>query len=217
MNDQNHNHQNKIAVINDFSGFGRCSLAVSLPIISQLKIQCCPVPTSIFSNHTGFEHFFFDDYTDKMPEYIDHWKRLDLRFNGILTGFLGSRQQIDIVKNFIKDFRQNNTIVIIDPVMGDNGKPYPTYTKDMCEAMRELVVHADILTPNLTEACILADVPYEPDKFTTKDYYDIILKIAESGAGKIVITGISKGNYILNIIYEKGNSPKIFRTKRIHK
>ena len=152
-----------------------------------------------------------------MPEYIDHWKRLDLRFNGILTGFLGSRQQIDIVKNFIKDFRQNNTIVIIDPVMGDNGKPYPTYTKDMCEAMRELVVHADILTPNLTEACILADVPYEPDKFTTKDYYDIILKIAESGAGKIVITGISKGNYILNIIYEKGNSPKIFRTKRIHK
>ena len=217
MNDQNHNHQNKIAVINDFSGFGRCSLAVSLPIISQLKIQCCPVPTSIFSNHTGFEHFFFDDYTDKMPEYIDHWKRLDLRFNGILTGFLGSKQQIDIVKKFIKDFRQNNTIVIIDPVMGDNGKPYPTYTKDMCEAMRELVVHADILTPNLTEACILADVPYEPDKFTPKDYYNIILKIAESGAGKIVITGISKGDYILNIIYEKGNSPKIFKTKRIHK
>lgn len=212
-----HNHQNKIAVINDFSGFGRCSLAVALPIISQLKIQCCPVPTSIFSNHTGFPHFYFDDYTDKMSEYISHWKQLELSFKGILSGFLGSKEQIDIVKNFIKDFKKDDTLVIIDPVMGDNGKPYATYTPEMCASMRELVEYADILTPNLTEACILAEIDYTPDAFTTKDYYRIIEKIASYGARKVVITGISKGDYILNIIYEVGNKPHIFKTKRICK
>ena len=88
-----HNNQKKIAVINDFSGFGRCSIAVALPIISTLKIQCCPLPTSIFSNHTGFDSFFFDDYTDKMPLYINEWKKLGLQFDGITSGFLGSKKQ----------------------------------------------------------------------------------------------------------------------------
>ena len=150
-----HNNQKKIAVINDFSGFGRCSIVVSLPIISALKVQCCAVPTSIFSNHTGFPEFFFDDYTDKMEQYIENWKKLDLEFEGIATGFLGSKEQIDIVKRFIEDFRTEQTIVVIDPVMGDYGKPYATYTKSMCEEMRQFVSYADILTPNLTEACIL--------------------------------------------------------------
>ena len=114
-----HNNQKKIAVINDISGFGRCSIAVSLPIISAMKIQCCMLPTSIFSNHSGFESFFFDDYTDRMQEYIDNWKKLDLRFKGIATGFLGSRKQIEIVSGFLNDFGGDDTIVIIDPVMGN--------------------------------------------------------------------------------------------------
>ena len=121
MNTTDHNRQNKIAVINDLSGFGRCSLAVALPIISQMRVQCCPVPTSIFSAHTGFPAYFFDDYTDRMQPYIDKWKALDLHFNGILTGFLVSDRQIDIVENFIKDFKDDNTLVIIDPVIGDDG------------------------------------------------------------------------------------------------
>ena len=154
MNLTDHNRQNKIAVINDISGFGRCSIAVSLPIISQMKIQCCPVPTSVFSNHTGFKNFFFDDYTDKMLEYTDNWKQLGLKFNGILTGFLGSARQIEIVSDIICSFRSENTIVIIDPVMGDNGKPYPTYTEDMCHRMRELIKHADIITPNFAASSI---------------------------------------------------------------
>ena len=102
MNQTDHNRQNKIAVINDFSGFGRCSIAVSLPIISQLRIQCCAVPTSVFSNHTGFKEYFFEDYTHNMEEYISNWKKLDLRFKGILSGFLGSRKQIEIVQDFIR-------------------------------------------------------------------------------------------------------------------
>ena len=130
--------QKKIAVINDISGFGRCSIAVSLPIISYLGVQCCPVPTSIFSNHTGYPHFFFDDYTDRMPAYIANWKKLGLTFEGITTGFLGSVRQIRIVKEFIREFSRENTLIIIDPVMGDNGRLYSTYTKELCEEMKQL-------------------------------------------------------------------------------
>jgi len=130
---RNHNHQKKIALINDFTGFGRCSIAVQLPIISMMKVQCCPLPTSIFSNHTGYEHFFYTDYTDNMNAYMQEWKRLDLQFKGICTGFLGSAKQIQIVSDFIRQFKENDSIVIIDPVMGDYGKPYPTYTDEMCK------------------------------------------------------------------------------------
>ena len=105
-----HNRQKKIAVINDFSGFGRCSIAVSLPIISALKIQCCPLPTSIFSNHTGFESFFYTDYTAHMDRYMQEWEKLDLRFHGILTGFLGSPEQIQIVKRFLERFKTDSNI-----------------------------------------------------------------------------------------------------------
>jgi pyridoxine kinase len=155
-----HNHQKKIALINDVTGFGRCSAAVELPIISTLRVQCCVVPTSIFSNHTGFPSFYFDDYTSKMQKYIDEWKKLELSFNGIATGFLGSAEQINIVKRFLEEFKTDKTTVVIDPVMGDYGKIYSTYTDEMCQLMKELVGYADILTPNLTEACILTDTNY---------------------------------------------------------
>ena len=168
MVNKNHNNQKKIAVINDISGFGRCSIAVELPIISALKVQCCPLPTSIFSNHTGFESFFFDDYTDKMTSYMNEWIKLDLKFNGICTGFLGSEKQIRIVEEFLSHFKTKENITIIDPVMGDYGKMYPTYTKETCMEMKKLVRYADILTPNLTEACILTDTQYH-DNWSKKE------------------------------------------------
>ncbi len=210
-----HNNQKKIAIINDFSGFGRCSIVVSLPIISALKVQCCAVPTSIFSNHTGFKEYFFDDYTDKMEAYIDNWKKLGLEFDGIATGFLGSREQIEIVKRFIEDFRTEKTMVIVDPVMGDYGKPYATYTKSMCEEMRQLVSYADILTPNLTEACILTETEYKSDKFKLKDIRAIAEKLKEQGPKKIVITGIVQGEYIANYICDEENEGKFLRTHKV--
>lgn len=210
----NHNVQKKIAVINDFSGFGRCSIAVSLPIISHMKIQCSNVVTSVFSNHTGFDKFFFEDYTDKMQDYIDMWKHLGLQFEGIYSGFLGSKKQIKIVSKFINDFRNDKTKIIIDPVMGDNGKPYPTYTKEMCEEMKKLVCYADILTPNVTEACILTDTMYK-EKFTTRELFDMAEKLAKKGASKIVISGVKMGNYIGNVVYEKDNIKKIIRMKKV--
>ncbi len=215
MNMTDHNKQDKIAVINDYTGFGRCSVAVALPIISQLRIQCCPVPTSIFSDHTGFKSYFFDDYTDKMQAYIDEWAKLGLRFKGILTGFLGSAGQIETVARFIRDFRDRDTRVIIDPVMGDNGSPYPTYTEDMCRRMKELACLADVLTPNLTEACILTDTPYTPESFSAADYRNLARRLLDIGADSAVISGISMGQFIANAVCERGKEPVILRQKRI--
>ena len=155
-----HNHQKKIALINDITGFGRCSVAVELPVISMMKVQCCVIPTAILSNHTGFNSFYFDDYTPKMESYIEQWKNLNLAFNGICSGFLGSQSQISIVSDFIRDFSDKDTVVIVDPVMGDNGRKYSTYTDEMCDMMKQLAGRAHILTPNLTEACILTDTEY---------------------------------------------------------
>lgn len=209
-----HNNQKKIAVINDFSGFGRCSIAVALPIISTLKIQCCPLPTSIFSNHTGFDSFFFDDYTDKMPLYINEWKKLGLQFDGITSGFLGSKKQIEIVTQFFKDFKTKENIIIVDPVMGDYGKIYATYTKEMCEEMKKLVQYADIITPNITELCILTDTPYQ-ERWKISELEKMTEELAEKGPEKIVVTGIVQKEFIANFCYEKGKSPKILRCHRV--
>lgn len=209
-----HNNQKKIAVINDFSGFGRCSIAVALPILSVMKIQCCPLPTSIFSNHTGFPSYFFEDYTDRMIPYMQEWKKLDLRFKGICSGFLGSKEQIGIVKKFFREFKTEDTQIIVDPVMGDYGKPYPTYTAEMCGEMKKLVEFADILTPNLTEACVLTDTPYK-DKWKISEINEMAEKIHHKGPKKIAVTGIVQGDFIANFCYEAGKEPKILRTHRV--
>jgi pyridoxine kinase len=215
MNTTDHNRQKKIAVINDFSGFGRCSLAVELPIISHLRVQCCPVPTAVFSNHTGFQHYYFDDYTDRMRRYIAEWKKLDLRFEGISSGFLGSAEQIDIVTEFIEDFQDSRTTVIIDPVMGDNGKLYGTYTQAMREKMKELVTHADILCPNVTEACFLTDTPYQAQGWKQSQLFEMVNKLSDLGAEKVVITGIEMNESIGNVVYQKGGTAKVIRQKRV--
>lgn len=198
----NHNIFPKIAVINDFTGFGRCALSVEIPIISQMGIQCCGVPTSILSNHSAFPSFFFGDYTDYMEPYVQEWKKLKLRFNGILTGFYGSKRQIDLVKEFIGDFADEKTIVVVDPIMGDNGTTYATYTEPMCDKMKELTAYAGVLTPNLTELCILAGKPYRTDY----RYEEIALMCREAVRGRadcsVVVTGIVRGGSIVNLVYE---------------
>lgn len=209
-----HNNQKKIAAINDYSGFGRCSIAVELPIISALKVQCCPVPTSILSNHTGFESFFFKDFTDSMQEYINEWKKLDLHFDGICTGFLGSHRQIAIVEGFFESFKTNDNKIIIDPVMGDYGKIYPTYTKETCQEMKKLIKYADIITPNLTEACILTDEEYNV-LCSNQDLLRIARKLSDMGPEKIVITGIQRGQFIANYCYEKGKEGYMIKTMKV--
>ncbi|MBE6903743.1 MAG: pyridoxamine kinase [Ruminococcaceae bacterium] len=206
--------QKKIAVINDFSGFGRCSITVSLPIISAMKIQCCPLPTSIFSNHTGFDSFYYTDFTEHMSSYIEEWKKLNLNFNGILTGFLGSPEQIDIVKHFFEYFKKEDAVIVIDPIMGDCGELYPTYSPELAKKMGSLVPYADILTPNLTEACILTNTKYRND--IDKDgLLEICQKLSLMGPKKIVISGLEHQDNLDNFIFEKGKAPIVITAHKV--
>ncbi|KOF56540.1 MULTISPECIES: pyridoxamine kinase [Clostridium] len=207
--------QKRIAVINDVTGFGRCSVAVALPIISAMKIQCCPLPTAILSSQTSFPNFFFDDYTPHMRSYMNNWKELNLKFDGICTGFLSSKEQIDIVVEFFQKFKSQNTTVIVDPVMGDYGQLYSTYTQEMCHEMKRLMKYADVMTPNLTEACRLLDIPY-PDKSLSHDELeDIAKELCEKGPDKIVITGLQNNGNIQNFVYETGKPYTIINVKKI--
>lgn len=203
-----HNKQKKIAVINDFCGFGRCSLAVSLPIISALKVQCCPLPTAIFTNHTAFDSFYSTDLTSHMDAFIDEWSKLDLRFNGILTGFLESPEQIHIVSRFLERFRSEETITVVDPVMGDGGSLYRSYSPELAKMMIRLVPHADVLTPNLTEACILTETPYSPNP-DRRTLFELCSLLSEMGPEKVVISGLERGDFLENYIFVRGRSPEI--------
>ena len=197
--------QKKIAVINDISGYGRCSLTVAMPIISAMGIQCCPVPTAILSNHTEFPVYFFDDYTSKMRDYIGKWGELGLEFNAISSGFLGSAEQIEIVLDFVANFRNEQTMIIIDPVMGDHGKLYATYTEEMCEEMKQLVGYADIVTPNVTEACFLTGTPYKESGWTRNELLNMAKMLQLMGAKSVVITGVREGSFYTNVVLEHGS------------
>lgn len=211
----NHNRQKKIAVINDMTGFGRCSLAVAIPIISKLKVQCCWVPTAILSNHTGFPSYFMDDYTKHFEEYTGEWKKLGLQFNGILTGFLGSKEQVHLVMDFIHDFAEEGTVVEVDPVMGDYGRMYSSYTDELCREMRKLVTCADIITPNLTEACLLTGIPYHEGHWRNRELEELIRRLSDLGPGKIVITGITQGEFLANLCYVRGQEIRLTRQYRV--
>ncbi len=210
------NEQKKMALINDITGFGRCSIAVMAPIISAMKIQAVAVPTAILSTHTQFPIYYFDDYTSKMKDYIQTYKDLNLDFDAIATGFLGSKEQVDIVIDFIKTFKTENSFVLVDPVMGDYGKLYATYTPEMCYKMKELVQYADLLTPNLTELVTLVDRPYPDHNPTFNELMEMCEILSNKGPKHIVVTGIPFNNkQILNFIYNKGEDFQIVMVDRI--
>jgi pyridoxine kinase len=176
----------KVAAIHDLSGYGRASLTTIIPILSNMKVQVCPVPTAILSTHTGgFEGYSFIDLTDYMQEHIAHWKRLDLEFDCIYSGFLGSPKQIEIVADFIDYFGKKSKFIVVDPVMGDNGKLYSTMGNEMVVGMRNLIKKADIITPNFTEVMYLLGKEYDKniDIEKVKEY----LKELSNMGPKIVI------------------------------
>lgn len=193
----------KVAAVHDMSGIGRCSLTAVIPILSTLGIQCCPFPTAILSNQTEYSKFTFLDLTDNMNEYKKAWKELDAFFDCIYSGFLASIDQINIVAEFIKS--NPEALKVIDPVMGDNGVIYDTYTKEMCIKLKELIKMADLVTPNLTEACILTNRNYNSIVVTEDNLTSIAKEIALLGAKKVVITGVVRDEEVWNIAYDKGN------------
>ena len=190
----------KIAVVNDLSGMGKCSLTAAIPVISVMGVQACPLPTAILSAQTGFPSYFYEDYTDRMERITQEWKKMDFRPDGIYTGFLAGAEQADRVLDFIELFGGDGTAkILVDPVMGDNGGEYPIYTEALCEKMRILASKAAIITPNLTEALLLLYGREEAcarwaELENSQDIRGIIQKIgsqlAERFQVEIVITGI---------------------------
>lgn len=192
----------RLAMINDIAGFGRCSTAVSLPVISVMQVQVCPVPTSILSNHLAFSPCHFFDYTPHMQEYLGCWKALSLTFDGLYCGFLGNARQIDVVEGFLNDFRP--PVFVLDPVLGDHGKAYSTMTEEHCRRMRKLMRRAHILTPNITEACLLTGTPYRESGWTDQELEQLCRRLISFPEQKLVITGLSNRATFLNYIWEGG-------------
>ena len=204
----------RIALINDVTGYSRCSTAVQLPVISVMGIECVFIPTAILSVNTYHSEYYFDDYTDRMSDYILTYKKMKVAFDGIVTGFLGSAKQIDIVIDFFKTFKQPNTFILVDPVMGDHGKLYTTYTKEMQAKMRELIPYATIMTPNLTELYALLQEEYD-ENIDAHQLEQMCQKLSDLGSEKIVVTGINQDDNIINFAYDRNHGYKIIKVKRI--
>lgn len=180
----------RVAAIHDLSGFGRASLTIVSPVLSTMGMQVCPLPTSLLSTHTsGFEGYTFLDLTLEMEKIINHWKKIGIEFDSIYSGFLGSPQQVDIVSRFIDDFSSRNQLVVVDPVIGDDGITYGPYGPDMIEAMKKLVRKAGIITPNYTESCFLLDRKYKT-MVTEAEIKEHLFRLSEKGPGRVVITSV---------------------------
>ena len=216
----------RIAAIHDLSCFGRCALTVVIPTLSAMGYQVVPVPTALLSTHTGgFTDMYFKDLTQDMRDVSDHFDRLDLKFDAIYTGFLGSEEQIDVVLDFIRRFSDENTLIFVDPVMGDDGVLYSTYTDRLGSRMKELCAVADIITPNLTEACFLSGEKYKDtsdnDEGEAFPYADRLREsLTELGCGRIIITGIPHAGNMFGTYghaeneFSKGYMYSVKRVKR---
>lgn len=191
----------KMAMINDLTGYGRCSFAVAIPVVSAMGIQACPVPTSVFSNHMGFPVWHSDDYTPHLDDYLSCWETLELQFDGILCGFLGNEKQAAVFSSFMENQKKSGSpIIILDPVMGDHGRLYASVTPAYFDAIKKLLAYADIITPNLTEACFLTQTPYPSALPDAAFLASLAGKLHAFGPSRIVITGLFENGLFHNYV-----------------
>ena len=189
--------QKRIMAVNDISCFGKCSLTVALPILSAAGFETCPVPTALLSTHTGgFKEYTFKNLDDQIMPVTGHWKKLGLKFDAIYSGYLGSFKQIEYVENILEEFAGNDTVVLIDPVMGDNGALYTGFDRDFVRGMFELCKRAEIIVPNITEASYMLNLSYK-NIYIEKDIEEIFEKFLECGINRAVITGIPMENDVV--------------------
>ncbi len=179
----------RVVAIHDLSGYGRISLTVAIPVLNTMGFNVCPLPTAILSSGTQFPSFTFLDLTEEMKKIIAAWKELDLEFDAFYTGYLGSPEQIDIVKEFIADFKKGDSFVLVDPVLGDNGELYTGFDQKIVIKMRELIRVADIITPNLTELSLLLDRPYQAE-YGNEELKSILLELSDQGPQIVIITSV---------------------------
>lgn len=195
----------RIAAIHDLSGMGHVSLNTVIPILSNMGIQVCALPTAVLSSHTQYEGVRYINLDEQMRDFISHWKALNVEFDAIYSGYLGSVRQIDIVRDFIDDFRRESQLVVVDPVMADNGKLYATFTSKLVTEMRRLIEKADVITPNLTEAAFLLNTDYDPE-IGEEEIKNWCKKLTQYGPNTVIITSVPQNSSKLHsavIAYHK--------------
>ena len=199
----------RIITIQDISCVGRCSLTVALPIISAAGVECGVLPTAVLSTHTAFDKFTFCDLTDEIEPISRTFGELNIDFDCIYTGYLGSFRQLSLVDDFITTHKKDKTTVVIDPAMADNGKLYHGFTPEFAKAMANLVRHADLVIPNLTEACFMLDIPYTED-YDEEYIKDVLVRLTALGAKRAALTGISFDAKQLGVYSYDSESGKFF-------
>lgn len=202
----------RIAAVHDLCGYGKCSLGVAIPVLSSAGCDVCPVPTGIFSSHTAFPGWYMHDTTDILTDYLNAWKGIDVEIDAVYSGFLGAPEQVDVIESLYKAYP--DAIKMVDPVMADHGKIYPTYTPDLCNAMIRLSKDADILTPNLTEAAIILGEPIGDDwagtDITDDEARRIVSALMDLGAKNVVLKGVQReGEGVIHNYVGQANSVDI--------
>lgn len=198
----------RVLTVQDISCVGKCSLTAAIPVISAMGIEVCPLPTAILSNHTAFSSFSFLDLTDKIPEILNEWKKQGFHFDAIYTGYLGSIKQIDLVHKILDEFAQNDTLVVIDPCMADNGKLYTGFSQDFVQQMAKLCGRANVILPNMTEACFLVNQDYDIFTHTNESITKVMAKLLSLGANHVVLKGVDFSSDKIGVAYysQKNNN-----------
>ena len=203
----------RIVTIQDISCVGKCSLTVALPIISAMGIEAGIIPTAVLSTHTMFKDFTFHDLTDEIQKIADHWKSQKIAFDGIYTGYLGSFRQLDLMDKFFGDFGGKDKLIFVDPCMADNGKLYPGFTKEFALAMGKLCAKADVIAPNITEACLMLGQDYPGEDYDEKYIADLMQKLAALGAKRTILKGVGYKKGLCGVLSydrETGKSTEYF-------
>lgn len=191
----------RVLTVQDISCVGKCSLTAAIPVISAMGIEVCPLPTAILSNHTAFSSFSFLDLTDKIPEILNEWKKQGFHFDAIYTGYLGSIKQIDLVHKILDEFAQNDTLVVIDPCMADNGKLYTGFSQDFVKQMAKLCGRANVILPNMTEACFLVNQDYDIFTHTNESITKVMAKLLSLGAQQVILKGVEFSKEKIGVAY----------------
>ena len=199
----------RILTVQDISCVGKCSLTVALPIISAAGVECGVLPTAVLSTHTAFPKFTFCDLTDEISPITNTFSELDIDFDAVYTGYLGSFRQIELVSELFDKFKKENTVIVVDPAMADNGKLYHGFTEEFAEKMATLCAKADLIIPNLTEASFMLGYEYHPDY--DEDYIRYLLKkLTELGCRRAALTGISLKDGEIGVYYYDSVTDKYY-------
>jgi pyridoxine kinase len=202
--------QHRALAIHDISCFGRCSLTVALPILSAAGVETAVLPTAVLSTHTGgFSGYTYRDLTEDVNPIAEHWTSLGLEFDAIYTGYLGSFEQIEIVSSLFDRFGGENTLIVVDPVMADNGVLYAGFPSDFPDGMRKLCAKADVIVPNLTEAAFLLGREYHESPHTQQEIEELLRALADLGPRKVVLTGVSHDARSLGAASYDANADKV--------